>query len=170
MSVSGVGGFLVLFKNGDNNNTPPIARRVDVARWTLRRESQKAPVSNASVGQSRTAHVLAINTWTIELHLDDTNLPTAAGIRLGDVVYVYFRLGSTFFPLYHHLAQTTVVMVSEVDSSKGGEVISMTVMGEGGDLTEYVGSIPVGPYTSPPPAVPYIGGGLDPTGTFPGTL
>ncbi len=140
--VRGTGGYLTVFVDGDTPLVAASARRLDVTDWSLDRMSRGEDVSNASADETRVAHVIGHNSWSVSLLLNDDKYPDASGLRRGDVVQVWFKVGSGgAAQRYHFLNSTTITRVTEADDSTQ-DVVRLTVTGEGGDLTEWTTAAP----------------------------
>lgn len=158
--VNGNGGFLTVFYDGDEIIDPdPENRRFHVGKWSLESRSQSTDVSNASVSGSRYAHVQGDASWTCEVPLDDDLYPEAAGLRRGDIAYIWFRIGAT--DNFHNLAQTTIMSVV-YESNSTGDVVRLMITGAGGSLNENVPVLapPEEGYPPSPGQVELGGGGI----------
>jgi hypothetical protein len=143
--IKGTGGS-VSFRTFNDAFAPVDRVTLQVANWSVRQTATQADATTAGVVGSRAGTKGYTLDWTINLPVDSDSQPEEKGIRPTRQVTIWLKVGEQ--STWHKISNTLVTFAGPVCDSTG-DLLRISIMGTGGQLTEYSTSPPS---LSEPPA------------------
>lgn len=128
---------MATFRSGNGGSITVGVTTLDIATWTLNTGGRLVENTHSGTsGWSNYELVVGDASWTVEIPLDETNLPdTDVGLTHGAKVSITFKIGAG--AKTYVLANTTVEGIEAVNNN-ATDIVRVRVTGKGGSVTRPV--------------------------------